>query len=107
MELFKFEKDFNKLDYRSIFANRVLKLIYQKHNGDLEKSMDEAELFFKDFEDIIRNFYELVYDEVPLYAYYRLLKYGADAYGLTEAEYLKAKETTRSACEFYYEILIK
>ena len=90
------------MDYRSVFANRVLKLIYQKHNGNLEEAVKEAEPYFDDFESLIRNIYELVENEIPLYAYYKLLKHGADNYGFNGIEFTEKIAKTREACALYY-----
>lgn len=98
----KFKKDLNKLNGRSVFANRILKLIYDKHNGDLDKSIKEAELYFNDLEEYVKNIYELVDSEIPLYAYYRLLKYGSVGLGLEENEYQEIIEKTKDACIYYY-----
>ncbi len=102
MDYFKFPKNFKKLDERSLFANRILKLIYQKHNGDLKEAIKEGKPFFDEFEIFIDNIYELVEDEIPLYAYARLLEYGAENFGFTEKEFEKAKLKTIAACELYY-----
>ena len=99
----KFIENQEKLDYRSIFANRILKLIYEKHSGDLDKAIIEAEPFFKDFEEIIRNIYELINSEIPLYHYYELLKYGFENFDITEEEYQKDLEITKKACKLYYD----
>lgn len=98
----QFEEDLEYLDGRSIFANRILQLLYEKHNGDLDKACEEAEPFFEDLEEYIRNIYELVDSEIPLYAYYRLKKYGADANDFSDEEYLEILEDTKQACKIYY-----
>jgi hypothetical protein len=102
MEDFEFVADLSKLDERSIFANRVLKLIYQKNEGDINKSMEEADPFFDDFDNLVRNIYELIENEIPLYAYRNLLKYGRDNWGYTEIEFKDKITKTIDACEFYY-----
>lgn len=102
MEYFDFETDLETLDERSVFANRICKLIFDKHSGDLDKAIIEAEPYFKDLEVFVRNIYELVQNEIPLYAYYRLLKYGADNWGFEENEYQEKIAKTRDACTLYY-----
>lgn len=99
---YKFKEDINSLSDRSNFANRVLKLIYQKNNYDIDKSIIEAEPFFDDFEEHVRNIYELISSEIPLYAYYELKKYGADNFGLTDDEYIEAINNTITASNRYY-----
>lgn len=102
MEYFDFKTDLENLDERSVFANRICKLIFEKHSGDLDKAIIEAEPYFNDLEEFIRNIYELVEFEIPLYAYYRLLKYGADNWGFEENEYQEKITKTRDACRLYY-----
>jgi len=100
MESYKFESPKN-LDERSKFANRVLKLIYQKHNGDLTAAVKESEPFFNDFEIHIRNIYELIPVEIPLYAYYELIQesgdHGEDNFGYTQEEYDEVKAKNPNA----------
>lgn len=102
MEYFDFETNLENLDERSVFANRICKLIFDKHSGDLDKSIIEAEPYFNDLEEFVRNIYELVENEIPLYAYYILLKYGADNWGFEENEYQEKIAKTRYACTLYY-----
>jgi hypothetical protein len=102
MEDFEFETNFDELDERSIFANRIFKLIYEKNNGDLDKSIEEAEPYFNDLEEFVRNIYELIYTQIPLYAYYKLLKYGKNNYGFSEVQYKDVLSVTREACRLYY-----
>ena len=102
MERFNFKTNLNELDERSIFANLVLKLIYQKNNGNLDKAIIEAEPYFTDFEIHIRNVYELVENEIPLYAYGRLMKYGADNFGYSDKEFTDILYKIRDACVRYY-----
>lgn len=99
----KFIENQEELDYRSIFANRILKLIYEKHSGDLDKAIIEAESFFNDFQEIIDNIYELIDTEIPLYHYYQLLKYGFENWSITEEEYKTQIELTKKACKLYYD----
>ncbi len=99
---FEFKKNLKNLDGRSEFANRVFKMIYQKNNGNLDKSCEEAIPFFNDFEEYVRNFYELVDNDLPLYSYYRLNKYGADSYSITEEEFEEAVNNAKKACNKYY-----
>jgi len=99
---FEFETNLEELDYRADFANRVLKLIYQKHKGDLYLANLEAEPFYEDFEELIRNIYELVDTQIPMYSYYRLVKYGKDNWGFTDIEYEQAGTNSMLACSLYY-----
>ena len=102
MARFDFETNFEELAGRSIFANHICKLIYQKNNGDVDKSIIEAEPLFDGMQEYVRNIYELIEREIPLYAYYELVKYGADNFDLSEDEYQEAKIKVRAACDLYY-----
>lgn len=94
---------FGEIDERSEFANRVCKLLYEKHNGDLDKASEEGKPFFSGMEEFIRNIYELVETEIPLYAYHRLQEYGPANYGFDEVEYKTALNNVKKACIDYYE----
>lgn len=102
MDLFEFEYNLKKLDERSIFANRICKFIYLKHNGDLVAAIKEAEPFLIDLETFVRNIYELVENEIPLYAYYQFVKFGADNYGFKEEDTDEILSKIKDACKFYY-----
>ena len=102
METFEFEPDLECLDDRSVFANRICKLIFQKHNGNLDKAIVEAEPIFNDLERFVRNIYELVETEIPLYAYFQLLKYGANNWRFDQNEYKQKIAKTQDACIVYY-----
>ncbi len=102
MEYFDFETDLENLDERSIFANRICKLIIEKHNGNLDAAIVEAEPYFNNLKEFVRNIYELVESEIPLYAYYILLKYGADNWRFEENEYKEKIAKTQDACRLYY-----
>lgn len=101
MEYFEFV-EVDKLEYRSKFANRIFKLLYEKHNGDLDKASTDGEPFYEGMEELIRNFYELVENEMPLYALWYLRKHGADNYDFTEEEYKQAEQNCIDACHKYY-----
>jgi len=100
---YKFETDLENLDHRSVFANRIFKLIYQKCNGDLDLATKEAELFYEELEELVRNFYEIVDTEVPLYALWYLKKHGKDNFGFTQEEFEEKIENATKACHLYYD----
>ncbi len=103
MEPYEYSTPTPDLNHRSIFANAVLKLIYQKHDGDLDAAVEEAKPFFEHFENNIRNIYELIDDEIPLYSYYNLLEADEpDDLDLTEDEYKQSIINAKAACELYY-----
>ena len=90
------------LDYRADFANDVAKLMYEKHNGDLDKCVKDWGKFYDYFEEYVRNIYEIADDQIPLTAYYYLLISGADNFGLSEEEFEEAKRRCVEACHKYY-----
>lgn len=87
---------------RAGFANRVCKLIYQQNNKDVDKAIEFGEKIFSDFDDHVRNIYELIGQYIPLIAYYELKTFGADNFDFNEEEYEKALQSAKSACELYY-----
>jgi hypothetical protein len=92
------------LDYRAIFANRVLKLIYEKHNGDLDKAVIEAAPFFEEMDEIIRNVYELIDSQIPLWNYNRVKNCAKEQLGYkTEEEREEELAKTIGACRVYYD----
>jgi len=102
MSRFEFVSDFNKLDNRSISINETLKKIYENNGGDLNASIVEASSYLKTVDETIRNVYEVVESEIPLYAYHNLMTLGADNYGFTDAEHETALSNTITACRDYY-----
>lgn len=88
-------------DSRAEFANKILSLLYRRYNGDLNKCIEEEDIF-TGFDEHIRNIYELISTCIPLYALYELISYGADNYGFTEEEYEEAKERCITASHLYY-----
>lgn len=100
--MFEFKKDLNSLDEKSIFANRICKLVYQKHDGNLDYSIRELAPYFQDLKTFVRNIYELIGSEIPLFAYYQLIKFGANNWDFTELEYTEVLNRTIEACHYYY-----
>lgn len=91
------------LDNRSLFANRICKLIYQKHDGNIDEAIKEAEPFFEDLHEHVRNIYELIPTEIPLMYYRDLLKFGKDNYyDISEQEYQKIILFTKNKCVEQY-----
>jgi hypothetical protein len=100
--MFNFKTNLDELEYRSKFVNKICKLLYDKCNGDLNKAINCDSQIFNDIEENVRNIYQFVETEIPLFAYYRLMKYGADDYGLSQSEYEEAITNTINACLLYY-----
>lgn len=104
MERFEFIPKEDAFDGdRSGLANNVCKLLYQKYKDDLDVAIIEGEIFFDGFEAVIRNIYELIDREIPLYAYYELMKPDADNWGFDEEEYKTAISNTIEACRILRE----
>ena len=90
------------LDYRSDFANAICKLIYQKNNGDIDASAKEFAKFDGYLSEYVRNIYEVISDEIPLWAYYKLINGDASDYDLNQEEYVEAKRRCVEACKVFY-----
>ncbi len=90
-------------EHRADFANRVCKLVYNKCENDIEKAVKEIEPLYDDFEENVRNVYELIGSYIPLFAFFELKKHGADNYGFHEKEYNEAIGNAKKACSEYYE----
>lgn len=99
---FTFKKINEEFDERSEFVNSIFKLIYNKNAGNLDASIIEARPFFVQMDEFIRNVYELVDTEIPLWAYSNLINFGADNYGLNFEEYVIAADNCVKACRIYY-----
>lgn len=92
----------NNMDSRSEFANKVCALIYQKYNGDLEKCLKNIEPLYEDFFKHVRNIYQFVDSQIPLFFLYELKKHGPDNFDMNDQEHEKAIEITEKACSFFY-----
>lgn len=101
--ILEFKTNLNDLDGRSVFANRILKLIYIKNAGNIDDAIKEAQPYFDELKMFIKNIYELIDTEIPLYCYYELMKYGPDDFGLNEEEYLMKIKNIHEACKLYYQ----
>lgn len=99
---FNFRNDLENLDDRSKMANMMLKLIYQKHNGDLDKCLPDVREASAYLQEHVRNIYEVIEGQVPLICYLNLVDFGAKNYNFTKTEYHEAMEATDRACSLYY-----
>lgn len=64
--------------------------------------MKESEELFEFLDEHIRNIYELIDTETPMWALYELNKFGAEGLDLTDEEYELAKKRTITACHNFY-----
>lgn len=89
------------LDERSVFANDVLRLLWQKHKGEWKQMEPELKTLYDHFFENVHNFYELISVdyEVPLFCLYELKTQGKDAFDFdTEEDYVDALRRTLDAC---------
>jgi hypothetical protein len=93
--------DINSGDTRAELANSVFKLLWQKHNGDIELVCNEAKNFIRLFNIHIPTLYEVVEKSVPLIAY---MGYNhKDAINdFSETELKKRVEDSKKACVLFY-----
>jgi len=109
--MFDFEhisnKDFKNND-RDDFANTVCKILYSKFSGKLDKiyNSGELKLIYDQFEEHVRNIYELIDTHIPLFSFYELKREEADKgkgnWDMDEKEFDEAMIRTRKACIDYY-----
>lgn len=92
----------DELSDRAIFANKICKLIYQKHKGDINLALEEYKDLDGYLHEYVRNIYELIQDEIPLMAYHDLIEDGASNYDLSDEEYEEAKRRCIEAAKIYY-----
>lgn len=98
----EFWENNSKFCDRSVFANRVLKLVYEKHNGDLDKARLEIGEFYEHFKEWVDNIYELIGDEIPMFEWYELVKYSKEGFALEENEWYEQIEKAKNDCLLYY-----
>ncbi len=64
------------MDSRAEFANDVLQLLYDKYDGDIENDnfLEELKSLYNQFEEYVRNIYETIIDDIPLFLYHDYLE---------------------------------
>jgi len=102
MEPFTFI-DKSEIDERAAFANAVCQLLYDKHYGNLDVLATVVEPIYNNFQGCVRNIYELIGSQIPLFALYELKTYGAKNWDFTKKEYADALSRAEKACRDYYE----
>jgi hypothetical protein len=90
------------IDNRARFANSVCQLLVNSKNGDLNESLQDVGSLYKEFECNVRNIYELIDSQIPLFALYELTTNGADNWDFNDEEYSTALLNCRIACIEYY-----
>ncbi len=81
-------------DKRSEFANDVCKLLLDKY--DYPEVLKHVEPIYNHFMLNVRNIYELIPKEIPLFYLYELIIHGKENFDLTEGEYLEQIEKMKS-----------
>lgn len=92
----------NGTDARAIFANQVCQLLYDTNSGDMPNIIIEIKPFYDHFREFVRNVYELIDSEIPLFALYELKTLGADNWDFSNEEYDGAISRAIKACTDYY-----
>ncbi len=103
MEEFEFV-DKADLNERSIFANLVCQLLVDKYDKNITKALKNVELIYNYFEIYVRNIYELIDTEIPLFSLYDLVRLGKDNWGFDDEEYKTNKQKALRACVNYYRL---
>jgi hypothetical protein len=99
---YKFKSTKN-LDSRAAFANRVCSLLIDRYSGDINIAVEELNPIYNDFYDNVRNIYELIDTEIPLFALFELRREDAKYnFGFTDKQLKNAIKKTLIACEEYY-----
>lgn len=101
--MFKKDKisDFN---YRSDFANFCCKLLWDKYNGDIDSVLKSPELpqLYLHFDEHVRNVYELIGDEIPLFGIYDFDRHGRENFGYNEEEFEEIRQSYVEGCEILF-----
>lgn len=86
------------------FANKVCKLLYDKHDGDLNKAIKELKQsgLYYDFHQHVKNIHEITCSHIPMFRYLELMEYSKDNWNYTQEEYVQAIEDAIAACHNYY-----
>lgn len=67
---------FYENDDRAKFANTCLKRIWQSTEPFSTEQMQAVKELYLYFNEYVRNVYEVITDEIPLFAYYNAVKHG-------------------------------
>ena len=102
MEYYDFENDIANLDEKSIFANRIFKVIYDRHNGDLDEAIYRNYLIFEAISKSVRKIEDLIPTEVPMLSYFIVKNESAADMAITEEEKGHALARIGRVCHDYY-----
>lgn len=102
MEYYDFENDIANLDEKSIFANRICKVIYDRHNCDLDEAVYRNYLIFEAIAKSVRKIEDLIPTEVPMLSYFIVKNESATDMAITEEEKEQALARIGLICHDYY-----
>ena len=90
-------------DSRSLYANAVCKLVYEKYQGDLNECLTKGNAILENLNNdvVLRNLYEVCDEQVPLLAYKNLIEEREDNFD-SEEDYQKAIESAAKYCKMFY-----
>lgn len=94
-------------DERSKFANDVCQLLVDASDKSIITSLERIEEVYNHFEEHVRNVYELIDSEIPLFRLYDLVRLDKDNWGYSEAEYKTNKQIALKACVSYYKVSLQ
>lgn len=94
---------FKYMDDRAKFANDVCRLIYQNNNEDLSSSLIVIEPFYNHFNEHVRNIYQFIAKQIPLFWLYELNKSTPGNWGYNQEEYDDEVERTITLCHELYQ----
>lgn len=94
----------SECDERAKFANAVCQLLVDSHRKDITEALANVKPLFDHFHEHVRNVYELIDTEIPLFALHELMTLPADNWGFSEEEHYNAKLRTLKACNQYYRL---
>ena len=90
------------IDDRAKFANAICDLIAKNSPYSIYGSMEQIKTIYEYFEKHVRNIYELIDSQIPLFAYYNLRQVDEDNYGWTKEQYLQNLEISKKAASNYH-----
>lgn len=89
---------------RAKFANDVCQLLVNANQRCITTALANVKPIYDHFEEHVRNVYELIDTEIPLFALHELMTLPPDNWGMTEEEHNAAKMRSLKACMQYYRL---
>ena len=98
----KKQSHFHNSDHRAQFANSVLKLLWKKHGSHCSADLLEDVAIQREyFDEYVRNIYEVINDEIPLFAWHDVVKHGHENVDW-ECSHKEALRIIFAGCEEFY-----